>query len=59
MLGALSKEIYKTFVPGDRSFKEFSYAHAIMQQDLHLFPCKIQILQLQTDTNKAERRAFE
>ena len=25
---SVSKEIHKTFVPGDRSFKEFSYAHA-------------------------------
>jgi len=29
-----------------------------MHQDLHLFPYKIQILQLQTYANKAERRAF-
>jgi len=28
-----------------------------MHQDLHLFPYKIQILQLQTDANRAERRA--
>jgi len=31
----------------------------IMHQDLYLFPYKIQILHLQTDANKAERRAFE
>jgi len=30
-----------------------------MDQDLRYFLCKIQILQIQTDTNKAERRAFE
>jgi len=30
----------------------------IMHQDLHLFPHKIAILQLQTDANKAERRAI-
>jgi len=29
-----------------------------MHQDLHRFPYKIQILQLQTDAKKAERRAF-
>jgi len=27
MYGALSKETHKTFIPGDRSFREFSYAH--------------------------------
>jgi len=31
----------------------------IMHHDLHLCPYKIQILQLQADTNKAERRAYE
>ncbi len=30
----------------------------IMPQDLHLFPHKIQMLQRQTDANKAERNAF-
>jgi len=30
----------------------------IMHQDLHLFPYKIHILQLQTNANKVERRAF-
>jgi len=27
MFGAVSREIHKAFVPGHRSFKEFSYAH--------------------------------
>jgi len=30
----------------------------IMHEDLHLFPYKIQILQLHTDANKAEKRDF-
>jgi len=29
-----------------------------MHQDLRLFPYEIQISQLETDANKAERRAF-
>ena len=30
----------------------------IIHQDLHLYSCKIQILQLQPDGSKAERRVF-
>jgi len=30
----------------------------IKYQDLHLFPHKIQLLQLQMDVNKPERRAY-
>ena len=56
VFGAFSKEIHKTFVPKDRSFKGSDMR--IMHEDLHLFPYKIQILQLQTDANKAEKRDF-
>jgi len=35
-----------------------SLAMHTMHQDLRLFPYEIQISQLETDANKAERRAF-
>jgi len=56
MFGEVSKEINKTFVP-DAKLSKGSVIR-IMHQDLHLFPYKKQILQFQSDANKAERRAF-
>jgi len=56
MFGAVTKEIHKMFASGDRHFKPIGYAHNapgyLSVSD------KIQILQLQTDSNKAERRVF-
>jgi len=55
MLRAIFKEILKTFVPGDRSFKAFNNAHN--EPGSSLIPYKIQILQLQTVANNAQRRS--
>jgi len=56
MFGTVSKEIHKTFVLGEDLSR--SSVMRMKHEDLHLFTHTTQILQLQTDANKAERRAF-
>ena len=58
MFWAISKEIHKTFIPGSRSFKDFSYAHNA--SDFCLFVYKIHTHCTTSDQCKyaAERRVF-
>jgi len=50
------KEIHKMLVPINRSFNELSYAHDLPESSFVWG--RLQILQLQTDANKAERSAL-
>jgi len=58
MFGAVSKEVQQTLFSDVRFSKYYSSVMCIMYLSLHLFPYKINILQLQTDAHKAERSAF-
>jgi len=57
VFGAMSKEVSKTFVPGDRSFKELGYAHILPGFHLRVYTIQLQVHFL-TDANTVEKRVF-